>query len=201
MIEHLKSLFNTNPKPAVLYVYCDYKERKRQAVDNLMLTLVKQAILQLEESETMPSEVVDAYDEHANGETQMSRTEVQHLLSTLLKRFRRSFLVVDALDECVHSRGDAHSLRSVEIFDELLEVMSNCHGSCRMFVTSRDNCLDRYKSVPAKRVEIVAADEDVRCYVDSFIRSDRFSHADSVSKDSELAKDITESLAKNACGQ
>ena len=190
-----------NPKPTVVYIYCDYKARKRQAVDKLMLTLVKQAILQLEESESMPREVVDAYDEHANGETQMSQTEVQHLLTILLKRFRRSFLVVDALDECVHSRGDAHSLRSVEIFDELLEVMSNCHGSCRIFVTSRESCLDRYKSVPAKRVEIVAADEDVRRYVDSFIHSERFSHADSVSKDPDLANYITENLARNACGQ
>ena len=201
MVEHLKSLFNTDSKPAILYVYCDYKERKRQTVDNLMQTLVKQAILQLEDSESMPREVIDAYEEHANGETQMSRTEVRQLLTTLLKRFRRSFLVLDALDECVHSRGDAHSLQSVEIFDELLKVMSNCHGSCRIFVTSRENCLDRYKSVPAKRVEIVAADEDVRSYVDSFIHSDRFSLADSVLEDPQLAEDITESLAKNACGQ
>ena len=201
MIEHLKSLFNTNPKPAVVYVYCDYKERKKQTADNLMLILVKQAILQLEESESMPREVFDAYLEHAAGETHMSRPEIRHLLITLLKRFRRSFLVIDALDEYVHSRGDAFSLQYVEIFDELLKVMSGCDGSCRIFVTSRENCLDHYKSVPAKRIEILAADEDIRRYVDSYIHSDRFSHADSVSKNPELAEDITESLAKNACGQ
>ena len=131
----LKSLFNTNPKPAVVYVYCDSKERKKQTVDNLMLTLLKQAILQLEESESMPREVFNAHDEHAHGETHMSRTEVRHLLIALLKRFRRSLLVIDALDEYVHSRGDAFSLRYVEIFDEISEVISGCNGSCRIFVT------------------------------------------------------------------
>lgn len=202
MVEHCKSVLSLNPKPAIIYIYLDYKERNRQSTHNLMSSLLKQAILQLNESEGMPREAVDAYQEHAQGETTMRLSELQALLTMVLQHFHRSILVVDALDEYVDSDDEAYTFQSVRIFDELRKVMFDCHGTCRMFVTSRGNCYTQYESkVQATNIEIVAAEEDIRSYVSSFIYSDQFSHVEKVRNNQNLAQVITDSITKNACGQ
>lgn len=203
MVEHLRKLFDLSPRPAVLYVHCDYKERARQGVDRLLSGLVKQAVIQLQHAGGMPDEVIDIYKEHAHGETPLTVYELRGLLIKLLQRFRRSFLLVDALDEYVPSEGDADLLESVEIFDEVREVMFACSGSCRVFVTSRDPSLNSYKETFATRVEVVAMDIDVRSYVDCYIRSDQFprKYKEKVLKDPAFDRLIVDSLTEKARGQ
>lgn len=202
VVEHCKRVLSLDPKPAIIYIYCDYKERNRQSTHSLMSSLLKQALLQLNESEGMPREAFDAYQEHAQGETIMRFSELQALLTMVLQHFYRSILVIDALDEYVDSDDEAHTLQSVRIFDELRKVMFDCDGTCRMFVTSRGNCYAQYQSkVQATDIEIVALEEDVRSYAHSFIYSDQFSHMEKVRKNEKLAQDITNSITKKARGQ
>ena len=202
VIELLKSRLQGDPKLPIIYAYCDYKERNKQTIEDLMSILLQQIVLHIEVTQCVPPEVVKAYEEHAFGETRMRRSELRALLTTLLKPLRRSIIVLDALDEYVPVDGDAHSIKKVEIFDELQEIMKECGGSCRMFVTSRENCMLRYDDkIHATRLRIAAAEEDIRSYVSWFIRSEKFPYAEEVSEDRELAGEIVESLAKNANGQ
>ena len=204
MIELLKSQFGRlqgDAKIPIIYAYCDYKERNRQTIEDLMSILLRQLVLHIEVTQGIPPEVLQAYDEHASGESRMRRSELQALLTTLLKTFRRSMIVLDALDEYVPPEGDAHSIKAVGIFDELQKVMKECGDSCRMFVTSRENCMRRYDTVHATRLRIAAAEEDVRSYVSEFLRSNEFPYAEEVSEDPELATLIRERLVENANGQ
>lgn len=166
-----------------------------------MSVLLRQLVLHIEVTQGIPPEVLKAYQEHAFGDSRMRRSELHALLTTLLKTFRRSIIVLDALDEYIPPEGDAHSIKAVGIFDELQKVMKECGGSCRMFVTSRENCMLRYDTVHATRLRIAAAEEDIRSYVSSFIHSNEFLYAEEVSEEPELATVIIESLVKNANGQ
>lgn len=164
---------------------------------------MKQAVIQLQQAGGMPDEVIDIYKEHARGETPLTASELRGLLIKLLQRFRRSFLLVDALDEYVPGDSDADSLESVEIFDEVRQVMFACLGSCRVLVTSREPLLNSYKEIFATRVEVVATDVDVRSYVDYYIRSDQFprKYKEKVLKDPAFARLIMDSLTEKARGQ
>ena len=203
MVEHLKQMFSFDTRLPILHVHCDYKERVQQGVVKLMSSFVKQAALHLRTSAGIPKDVIDAYVEHAHGETSLDLQELRVLLIKLLKCFRRSFLIIDALDEYVPSDGDAYSPETVEIFNEVRKVASTCQGSCRLFVTSREQWLAPYEGVPAKRVEIIAKDKDISSYVKSFIQGDQFPRRfrEKIRKDPDFLAETVDSLTRNARGQ
>ncbi|KAL9612982.1 MAG: hypothetical protein Q9167_002459 [Letrouitia subvulpina] len=158
VIDHLRTLFNREIQDvAIAYVYCEHKNRLGQTTLNLMSMLVKQVVLQFR---CMPKALVTSYRKHADGANMLSLNGSCELLSELLRSFRRSFLIVDALDEYVDEEDEEFST-SPRLLETLKRILVNCQPKCRLFLMSRPDRLAMSQAMKATLIEIRADENDI----------------------------------------
>ena len=195
VIEHLRETF-VDEEFLIAYVYCDYKDNKRQTAANLLGCLVKQIVLQQRE---MPKEVTDLYNKL---KTSPSVEDCTSLLSSLMSGSKRSFLLVDALDEHF-TNEDEENMSELTFLDELLQLqhrVSTLQGYS-LFLTSREQPVLQERLAECIRAEIYAANADIENYLRSRIYDDtKFTFASKMLEDAELARTILESLSRKAQG-
>ena len=185
-----------NEHVSISYTYCDYKDRKKQTATNLLGSLVKQMVLQKEE---MPAQVTKL---HAECKGQLSLRDYASLLSSLSTDSKRSFILVDALDEHFANENDEDVLE-MNFLDELLQLQHRGNGlpGYSIFLTSRENPVLQERLGGCVRAEIYAADRDIQMYLRSRIYDHtKFRFASKMREDSQLAEDIVESLSRKAQG-
>ncbi|KAE9367221.1 hypothetical protein N431DRAFT_562410 [Stipitochalara longipes BDJ] len=198
----VKHLVETNSSQvAILYLFCDYKDRAKQKLLELMLSLVKQAAEQVLKLGPLPAEIVNAYQRDPNGTSKLDLGECRMALIALLKLFERSFILLDGLDEYVNSAGESKVTKPIELLEKLHEVMLCCGDSCRMLLTSREPTLAFHKNINATRIPIRANSDDVRSFVSDYILSREFNLNQMVKADKELESLITDRLTQRADGQ
>ena len=198
VIEHLQQFFAENDV-AISYIYCDYKDRKTQTVVNLISSLVKQMLLQ---HLGLPREVKDLYAEHKNGQSPMSLEKLSKLFVSLSNYFRRSFLVIDALDEHMIS-DDVEKSMQMTMLDILLNLQHRWNGSngYTLLFTSRHIGLVQERLAKCARIEISAADSDIELYLRSRIcKSSRFKFPMKVRDDAHFTDQIVSTLVEKARG-
>ena len=184
---------------SISYIYCDYKDRKTQTVVNLISSLVKQIVLQQAD---LPREVKDLFAAHNNGQSPMSLDVYSKLLASLSSYFRRSFIVVDALDEHMIS-DDAEKLMQMNVLDILLDVQDKGNGASgyTLLFTSRSIGLIQDRLAKYARIEISAADSDIELYLRSRIReSSKFRFPVKVRDDANFIDQIVSTLVEKARG-
>ena len=166
MIDHLYTE-HTNDSTPVIYAYCYYKERSLQSLRNILGGLLKQ-LLSLRN--TVPADVKALYEVYQGRHQNGTPAEISRLLSAELTRYRKVFIIVDALDEYSENRNDC---------DSLLAEVEQLRECSNMMLTSRFVApwIDAFGG--ASRVTITAEDRDVRRYVKSQIPTlPRFVKAD-----------------------
>ena len=197
VIDHLQTVF---PKRvSVSYIYCDYKDLKNQTTINLIWSLVKQMVLQ---QEVMPQEVKTLYSNYKNRQSSLSLEDLSRLLSSLSNSFRRSFILVDALDEHLINNDEENSMQ-LTLLNVLLTLPQQRNGSkgYTLFFTSRENGLIQERLDGCTRIDIYATDADITSYVRSRICDPaKFSFAKKVQKDANLGKLIVSGLVEKARG-
>jgi hypothetical protein len=162
VIDHLKS-YSREQQVSIGYIYCDYKDRRNQSTVNLISSLVKQLAMQ---QDNMPSQVREAYSKHGNGESSLSIDKHSELLESLLRLSKKSYIIIDALDE--HLNGDEkHPTVQIEFLRRVQEIQKQANASscCRLFLTSRENRLIEDQLEGCTRVEIRATDSDIRQFL------------------------------------
>jgi hypothetical protein len=159
----------------------------------VLASLVRQVAIQYKQ---IPASVEKTYRKHANGANLASLATYIELLLRLLAGFRRSFLIVDALDE--YTQEDTP--HSNKLLDGLIKIAS-CEPSCKVLITSREDCLSLHSTVESNKIKIYAKPEDVRMYVDARIRDRSFPFSEQINKDANFATDIINNLAERADGQ
>jgi len=197
VIDHLQQYFN-DEDVGISFIYCDYKDRKHQTRSNLISSLVKQLASQ---RNAIPDEVKALFSEHKEGKTSPSLYDYSKTLSQLSNCFRRSFIIVDALDEHVDKEED--SAVQMEFLARLrqIQLQSNPKNLCRLFFTSRENQSIQTQHFGCGRINIRAVDSDITLFVRSRIfDSSKFRFAAQVQRDADLARTITETLIKSAQG-
>ncbi|KAH8767818.1 hypothetical protein BGZ57DRAFT_797785, partial [Hyaloscypha finlandica] len=199
VIDHLQQYFN-DEDVGISFIYCDYKDRKHQTRSNLISSLVKQLASQ---RNAIPDEVKALFSEHKEGKTSPSLYDYSKTLSQLSNCFRRSFIIVDALDEHVDKEED--SAVQMEFLARLrqIQLQSNPKNLCRLFFTSRENqsIQTQLQHFGCGRINIRAVDSDITLFVRSRIfDSSKFRFAAQVQRDADLARTITETLIKSAQG-
>lgn len=178
---------------AILYVFCDYKDRTAQTTAQVLGSLVQQMILQCKD---MPQDVIDL---HAKGKGPLSTQDCTSLLSSLLHDFERTIVLVDAVDELFANDSEGGPLE-LTFLDKLLELQQTFRG-CALFVTSRENPVVQRRLANAVRLEVYAADADIELYLRSRIYDDtKFRFASKMRDDSGLAELVVNSLLEKARG-
>ena len=153
VVNHLKTSF-PDDKTGKAFLYCIYKRQDNQEVDDLLASLLGQlAVWQ----SIVPKSVRELYDKHQQGEKpRLSRNEIREALCDIIKTYSRTFIIIDALDEC----------KTNHIRNELLsEVYKLQEGSdTRLMVTFRPSIVPNPPS-SVRELEIQAHKEDVEEYL------------------------------------
>ena len=180
IVDHLQKTFS-EPKFAIAFIYCNYKERDEQTVSNLVASLLQQLV---QSSDSIPPAVQSIYEHHKRRRTRPNLVDFVRLLQTVVAQYSKFFLVIDALDEC----SETDQTRA-NLLMEIRKLPSNLHFLC----TSRflSDIEQMFKDAP--RLEIRASNADVQKYLQAQIEKEgRLKrHIDS---DPSLLKEIVDTI-------
>ncbi|KAF5724687.1 ankyrin repeat [Fusarium mundagurra] len=155
-VDYLKTRFKDDHGTGVAYVYCNYQTTKKQEVQDLFTSILKQ-LAQLQHP--LPSALKSLYLEKCNGRERPSADDVNKTLRDVINSFDQVFIMVDAIDEFEATES---------LFSELSSLQE--HTLANLFITSRppaqslENTL--YKLRGCLRKDIQADDHDVKLYID-----------------------------------
>ncbi|PHH84259.1 hypothetical protein CDD83_2236 [Cordyceps sp. RAO-2017] len=158
IIDELRNQFHGDQDTGLAYIYCNFKLQHAQTATHLLASLLKQLAQQ---RPCLPEGVQALYNKHAHGARQgrPSHEDVSRTLHETVSMYKRVFIVIDALDECSKIDGCREKLVS-----ELVELQRR--GCANLLVTSRPLLeINRFFESSTK-VEIRAAGEDVRAYLE-----------------------------------
>ena len=146
-----------NDSTPVIYAYCYYKERSLQSLHNILGGLLKQL---LSFRNTVPADIKVLYEVYQSRHQNLTPAEISRLLRAEMTRYRKVFIIVDALDEYSENQNDC---------DSLLAEVEQLRECSNMMLTSRFVApwIDAFGG--ASRVTIAAKDRDVRRYLESQI--------------------------------
>ena len=135
----------------VAFFYCEYSQSvEAQAAVTIVASFIYQLVLQLE---SVPEELIHSYQHHVRHSTRPDLQENIRMLQKVNRKFSRTWLLIDALDELEPTSRD-----------DLLEAIEVLKDSIRFFITSRPQSIDsiaieqstlRY-TLSAQREDLVA---------------------------------------------
>ncbi|KAG5782522.1 hypothetical protein H9Q73_003823 [Fusarium xylarioides] len=170
VIEHLSTKFEEQGNIGIAFIFCNFRRHHEQTLEDLLAALLKQLTQQ---QSAVPSAVTELYKSYKKKGQRPSVEKLSTALQFVSSVFSRTFIIIDALDECQTVGGCRSSF-----LDELLSLQACC--GINLFMTSRfiPEIADYLES--QTNLEIRPSDDDVRKYLDGrmsqlpgFIRHDR----------------------------
>ncbi|KAH6693786.1 hypothetical protein F5X68DRAFT_258632 [Plectosphaerella plurivora] len=153
VVNDLQDRFLDDPGVSIAYLYCNFRRQTEQTLENLLSSILRQLA---QDQPSLPECVQALYD--AKRGMRPSSEQLSSTLQVLVKSLPRSFIIIDALDECHLAEGSR-----AQFLDEIfaLQLGSNFN----LFATSRFimDITDRFNDAPS--LEIRAHEEDVRRYL------------------------------------
>ena len=159
IVEHLQITFRNDLSIGIAYLYCNFRQQQEQKPANLLASLLKQLV---QEQLSVPESVKSLYERHKDKRTRPSFDEISNVLYSVVAGYSKTFIIIDALDECQASDGSRKRLLS-EIFNLQTKTGVN------LFATSRfiPDIIKEFEG--SISLEIRANDEDVRSYIEGHI--------------------------------
>jgi len=138
--------------------YFDFAAREEQSPTDMLGSLVRQIVSGLE---NIPKEVVREYDRNKRvaGGRRPRLSEIQTMLQTV-STSQRTFIVVDALDECLAEHRQA-------VLKSLQGILERSPG-IRLFLTGRSYIRDEVRGILANAatfIEIKPNEDDITTYI------------------------------------
>ncbi|KAK6503788.1 hypothetical protein TWF481_008794 [Arthrobotrys musiformis] len=146
-------------KAGIAFLYCTYAERNIQTIERLVGSIVRQLIVQLQCID-IPLSVLELYNQHKRSKTHPSTNELSKELCSLVFRFPKVYIIVDALDEC----DDTNKTRSL-----LLSQLQRLAPHVQLFFTSRP--LENIQ-LDAIQFKVTAQEDDMRKYLSAMIKDE-----------------------------
>ncbi|RYC55361.1 hypothetical protein CHU98_g10849 [Xylaria longipes] len=155
VVNDLESETSQDTTVAVSYVYCHYKRQDEQTAEHLLSSLLKQLA---QSQPSLPESVKQLYDQHKERCTRPSLDEIFKALESVICQSHRTFIIIDALDECQASNNCRARFLSA-IFELQAKTGVN------VLVTSRPipDIVEQFKG--RTTIKIRAPDDDIRRYL------------------------------------
>lgn len=161
MIDQLTNKFHHDLEHidiGIAYIYFSYHQNYEKA-DDLLLSVLKQlAQIRL----PLPTCITALYEQHKDKGSRPSLEAVSSALQSMLGTYARTFIVIDALDECADIKG----CRS-KFLAEILNLRTK--SAVNIFATTRHNMEITKQFEGSTFLEVFARGEDVRKYLDDHI--------------------------------
>ncbi|KAF3059041.1 Ankyrin repeat domain-containing protein 50 [Trichoderma lentiforme] len=181
LIDTLMKTFENDPDSAVLYWYFNYRNPKQHTL--ILPSLLLQLIDQLP---TLHPAIGDLY---GHGKAMPNKPILIQSIDTLLREFKQSFLVLDALDECLHG-----------LRDEVLSTVEHLQSlGVRILITSRQTGPGEFSEWA--HIEVKAHAEDLGHLVDYKLGlGKRFSQSIKEILIKERKEEVIETIASKTDG-
>lgn len=102
IIDHLEQRFRTESDIGIAYIYFNHQSTRDASIQDLVASLVKQLIPRRSE---LSQVVIDLYKSHGRKSARPSTDELSSCLRSIVAKLSRTFIIVDALDECITDCG------------------------------------------------------------------------------------------------
>ncbi|KAJ7720490.1 ankyrin repeat-containing domain protein, partial [Mycena olivaceomarginata] len=186
VINHLEVDFQTD-SIGVACIYLNHKETEAQTISNLLASLCKQLLV----AKSIPPTVLEMYRRHLSRGTRPSVEEVLEVLRCAVAEYSKIYFIIDALDEYPEEQRN--------ILLKYLSTIILGPPTINLMITSRPNVTLMPFLPHVLLVEIQAADDDIRRYVDTHIqKSSRLSRH--VRSRPELRDEIPSKIIANVKG-
>jgi hypothetical protein len=192
VVDYLHANFQKDTTIGIAYLYCNFHRQDEQNAEGLLASLLKQLAQGLS---PLPEIIKSLYDSHKKNQTRPTFNEFSSALQSVAALYSRSFIVVDALDECQASDGCRMKLLT-ELFTLQAKSRANIFSTSRFIPEINEhfkNCM---------RLEIAASDHDVQRYLDGHalsLRKRPFGSLKNVKSASSALGDASQSDAPRAC--
>jgi Cdc6-like AAA superfamily ATPase len=152
VVEELHRLFLDNETVAIGSVFCVFNFQDEQGLQDVLAKLPRQLITK----QALPNELKKLYKETGQ---RPSLKEMSELFQKILPNYERTFIIIDALDECQASFRDDLLTRIFELHD---------YGTVNIFATARNiPAITGRFSCDTLVLPIKATESDMEAYVDS----------------------------------
>jgi len=186
IIEDLQKMIVSVPhassNPILLYFFFDFRDVKKQSLEEMALSLAYQMYSQDENFQHPLDSLLKACDNGYRKPSTASLLEI--ILETLLSIDRQVFVILDALDECAIPRR--------ELLAWIEKVAESSSEGVNVLVTSRkepdiDSVLGRPRLMDQNiAVQTDVVDEDIRAYIIHRLRTDsgfkRWEHREDIQR-------------------
>lgn len=188
VVDHLHSRFKDDSNTGITYFFFNYKRQEEQTTDALLASVLRQLIAS---QSSLPDVVHKLYKQHNTParQTRPSTEELIRVLKSLTVIYSRTFIVIDALDECKVSNDTR-----LRVLSCIFQLRSDTGAN--FFITSRFNTEISSAFSNITTLEIRANDEDVRRYLSgNIVYLPRF-----VRNDPSLQENIIDSILQAVQG-
>ena len=187
MIDRLLDHFE-GENATVACLYCDFQDKERQTAASMIGALTKQIVNALK---MVPTEIEEAFEraEREVGGRGLQVSESVKLLRVALAPVKRTFICIDALDEC----PDKH----VSQLLSSLHTVSQAFPGLQLFITGRPHirsAVEEYLPGGARVIPINPNREDIKEYLEMELKHDLDSAAMSPALRADIMKRIPEKI-------
>lgn len=173
VIEYLRNAYGSS----VTYLYCNVGQQHQQTPENMLRSILKQLV---QNRSPLPHELKDLYDKHNKKGSQPKFTEISSVLKSVIASNARTFIAIDALDEC-RTHNACRDIFLSEIF--VLQEKTRLN----VLATSRHQEVEATFSRSLVQ-EISASRSDMEAYIDEKILLWEKVHASSLNNIRDMIK-------------
>ena len=163
----IEDLLQELPEEPIAYFYFDFNDSTKQYTDKMLRSLTNQLF---SDCQPIPEPVVSLFKSCQDGDRQPRTQDLLRLLSTLICSSDRTFIVLDALDECEDRE---------ELIDSIMEIVAWVPGRLNLIMTSREikdlaTLIDSKLGQQSRTfIQNERVDDDIRSYVHSKLQNSR----------------------------
>ena len=154
IVHSLQEMFGHEASVGIACIYCNFKRQADQMVDDLLASLLRGL---LQGRTNLPHDVELLHQRHKRKGFRPSISELSDTIKAITRDSSRTFLVIDALDECTGAGTRSRLLKEIASLQD--------HANVSFFATSRflPDILEEFKG--QLTLEIRATDGDVKIYI------------------------------------
>ena len=187
MIDRLLDHFE-GENATVACLYCDFQDQERQTATSMIGALTKQIVNALK---MVPTEIEEAFEraERKVGGQGLQVSESVKLLQAALAPVKRTFICIDALDEC----PERHIPQLLSSF----HTVSQAFPGLQLFITGRphiQSAVEEYLPGGAQVIPINSSREDIKEYLEMELKHDMDSAAMSPALRADIMNRIPEKI-------
>ncbi|KAL1965282.1 hypothetical protein VTN77DRAFT_5884 [Rasamsonia byssochlamydoides] len=102
IVNHLEQKFTSDDSVGIAYLYCNFRRQQEQTPLDLLTILLKQLA---QGRGSLPGSVKSLYEHHKQKGSRPGLDEIMGALQSVIAAYTKTFIIIDALDECAVSNG------------------------------------------------------------------------------------------------